>query len=95
MKNQEMDAAEPTPDAKAREMQLDEMADFHARLSRCESADVAVSRRVTALEEGARGSYDDNPLSGMMPMVWIMVVLTVAPLVIDLVKQWRLSSSLQ
>lgn len=78
---------------KSREMQLDEMADFHARLSRCESADVAQSRRITALEEGARGHYDDDPMKSLGPIFYVMVLLTVAPLVIDLVKQWRLSPS--
>jgi hypothetical protein len=80
-------------DHKTREMQLDEMADFHARLSRCETFDVALSRRVTALEDGSRGHYEDDPLKSMMPLVWIMVLLTVAPLVIDLVNSWRSSQS--
>jgi len=76
---------------KTREMQLDEMADFHARLGRCESFETALSRRVTALEEGTRGHVNDDPLKDMMPLVWIMVALTLAPMVIDLVKQWRSS----
>src|ERR1700689_3187210 len=80
---------------KAREMQLDEMADFHARLSRCESADVQLSRRITSLEDGARGHFQDDPLSGVMPLLWITAALTLAPLLFDLVKQWRLSSSSQ
>ena len=77
---------------KTREMQLDEMADFHARLSRCESTDIQLSRRITGLEDGARGAYSDDPMKAMTPIIWVMVLLTVAPLVIDLVKQWRLSS---
>lgn len=81
-------------DQKSREMQLDEMADFHARLSRCETADTGLSRRITALEEGTRGHYVDDPLSGMMPLLWITVALTFAPIIIDLVKQWRSSPSL-
>jgi hypothetical protein len=79
---------------RTREMQLDEMADFHARLSRCESADVLASRRITALEEGARGHYVDDPLKDLAPLIWILAALTIAPVVIDLVKQWRLSPSL-
>jgi hypothetical protein len=94
-----MDEAKGMPqydiDQKSREMQLDEMADFHARLSRCESDHITTSRRITALEEGARGHFQDDPLSGMMPLLWITAALTLAPLLFDLVKQWRLSSSLQ
>jgi hypothetical protein len=80
-------------DHKTREMQLDEMADLHERLSRCETMDTGLSRRITALEEGARGHFDDNPMKDLAPLMWIMVLLTVAPLVVDLVKQWRLSPS--
>jgi hypothetical protein len=80
-------------DVKSREMQLDEMADFHARLSRAESFDVALSRRVTALEEGGRGHHTDGIMESMGPLIWIMVLLTVAPLVIDLVQTWRSSQS--
>ena len=77
-----------------REVQLDEMADLHQRLSACESNDVRLSRRITVLEDAARGHYEDDPLKHMQPMIWIMVLLTVAPLVVDLVKQWRSSPSL-
>lgn len=76
---------------KTREMQLDEMADFHARLSRCETTDTGLSRRITALEENGRGRYDDDPMKSLQPIIWIMVILTVAPLVVDLVKTWRSS----
>jgi hypothetical protein len=84
---------EPTSEPKTREMQLDEMADFHARLSRCETMDVALSRRITSLEDAGRGHYDDDPMKSMMPLVWIMVLLTVAPLVVELVGKWKLSES--
>jgi hypothetical protein len=80
-------------EAKTREMQLDEMADFHARLSHVETNQVVLSRRITAMEDGKRGSYDDDPMKAMGPVIWIMVLLTVAPIVLDLVKQWRSSQS--
>lgn len=82
---------ETKPEEKSREMQLDEMADFHARLSRAESFDVTLSRRVTALEEGGRGHHEDGIMESMGPLIWIMILLTVAPLVLDLVKEWRSS----
>lgn len=69
----------------AEEMKLDALADFHARLSQCESFDVSLSRRITALEKGSHRS-SDNP---MMDMIWVMAILTALPLVVDLIKQWR------
>jgi len=84
-----MDGEEMKPE----EMRLDELADLHSRLAVCETVEVSLSRRITALEEGARGVYNDDPLKSMAPMIWVMVLLTVAPLVIDLVKSWRSSPS--
>ena len=68
---------------------LDALADFEARVSRCETFETALSRRLTALEESGRGHMNDDPFAGMMPLVWVMLALTVAPLVIDLIKQLR------
>jgi tRNA G10 N-methylase Trm11 len=84
----------PEPE-KRWENDVDGLADFHARLSNCESMDVKLSRRITALEEAARGRYADDPMAGMGSVVLVMVVLTLAPIVLDLVKQWRLSQSSQ
>jgi hypothetical protein len=78
---------------KTREIQLDEMADLHARLSACESKDILLSRRITALEESARGNFNDDPMKQMGPMIWIMVLLTFGPLIFDLVSKWRSSQS--
>ena len=78
---------------KDRDMVLDEMADFHQRLGRCESFEVALSRRVTAIEESNRGHYVDDPMAGMSTMIWVMVLLTVAPIVLEMVREWQSSRS--
>lgn len=80
-------------EVKTREMQLDEMADFHARLSKLETRDTEQSRRITALEDAGRGHYNDDPMSQLGPIIWVMAALTLAPIILDLVKQWRLSQS--
>jgi hypothetical protein len=77
----------------SKRMELDALADFHARLDRCETFETALSRRITALEEGTRGHYSDDPMSVMGPMIWVMVGLTVLPLIMDMVTQWRSSRS--
>lgn len=82
---------EKQDESKAWENDLDGLADFHARLSRCETFDVALSRRLTALEEAGRGHFNDDPMKAMGPVIWVMVFLTVAPLVLDLVRAWRSS----
>lgn len=75
-------------------LHIDEMADFHSRLSTLESGNLRLSRRVTHLENGARGHYSDDPLSGILSpgIMWALVALTLAPLVIEVFKQWRSSS---
>lgn len=76
-------------------MRIDEMADFHKRLSTLESSNLRLSRRVTHLEDGTRGHHSDDPLSGILSpgFMWAMAALTLAPLVIEAIKQWRSSSS--
>jgi hypothetical protein len=86
-----VDPEKQQDEKRAWENDLDGLADFHARLSKCESFDVALSRRVTALEETGRGHFNDDPMKQMAPVIWVMVFLTVAPLVLDLVKAWRSS----
>jgi hypothetical protein len=82
------------PLEKAR-MEIDEKADFHSRISTLESALIRTNRRITKLEDGTRGGYSDDPLSSILSpgLVWAMVLLTLAPLVVELIKQWRSESS--
>jgi hypothetical protein len=89
----ESETVEHAGERKTREMQLDEMADFHARLSGCESNDIRLSRRITDLENAARGHHNDDPLGGMGSLLWIMAALTLLPVVLDMVKTWRSSPS--
>jgi hypothetical protein len=79
---------------------LDGLADLHSRLSTCESVDVALARRVTALEEKNRGHYDgDDPFKAMMgrgglnltPLLWVVALVTLAPLVLELWQTWQSS----
>jgi hypothetical protein len=76
-------------------LRLDEAADLHARVSAVESNQVRLSRRITALEEANRGNFSDDPLAGILSpgMITLMVVLTLAPIVVEMIKQWRSSSS--
>jgi hypothetical protein len=55
----------------------------------------AIARRLTELEDRAHRKLNDDPMDIMGPVVMVMVLLTVAPIIIDLVKQWRLSPSSQ
>ena len=75
-------------------LRLDEMADLHSRVSVLESNSLRLSRRVTAIEDGGKGHYSDDPLSGIFSpgIMWAMVLLTLAPLVIEAYKQWKQSS---
>ena len=77
------------------ERRIDEMADLHERIGKLESRDVLLSRRITALEEAGRGHYDDNPMSSLLSPSFLLVIaaLTLLPVVVDVWKQWRLSSS--
>lgn len=79
----------------AANIHLDEMADMHERLSRLESVDVKLSRRITALEDGQRGHYNDDPMNGLFSpsILWAIALLTLAPVIVDLVKQWKSQSS--
>ena len=74
---------------KLQEMHLDSLADFHARLSKCESHDVILSRRITALEAPC-GHVDDDPTKMIVKaMIWAMVLQFAVPLVIDLIASWH------
>lgn len=79
------------------ERKIDEMADFHARLSKLETERVAMSRRITSLENGHQGRYSDDPMGSLFSpsLMWAVAILTLAPLIIDVVKQWKSSPSLQ
>ncbi len=72
---------------------LDELADLHARISTLESADVTLSRRITRLEEADRGHVNDDPFGNLFSpsFVWAMVIITLAPTIIELVKDWKAS----
>jgi hypothetical protein len=75
-------------------IELDEKADIHQRLSTLESALIRTNRRITKLEDGSRGAYSDDPLSHIFSpgLVWAMVLLTLAPLIVEMIKQWRSES---
>lgn len=75
---------------------LDALADLHARVSKEETAVTMLSRRVSALEERARGAYNgDDPMAGIPWGLLIagLVAVQLLPILIDVVKQCRLSSS--
>ena len=77
------------------ERRIDEMADLHERISKLESRDVQLSRRITSLEESGRGHFSDDPMHSFLSpsFVLIIAVLTLLPVVVDVWKQWRLQSS--
>ena len=76
-------------------LRIDEMADFHARISVLETGHVKLSRRITRIEDGGKGSYSDDPLAGIFSpgFMWVMVLLTLAPIIVDMYKTWKSSSS--
>ena len=77
------------------ERRIDEMADFHERLSTLESMDVKLSRRITALEESTRGHFNDDPISSMFSpsLLWMFAIIALAPMLIDAYKSWKMQSS--
>lgn len=89
------DKAEELTSDLVKRLQIDEMADFHARLSALESGVVRLSRRVTRMEDGGKGSYSDDPLAGFFSpgFMWMIALLTLAPILVDVWKQWKSSSS--
>ena len=94
--------AEEVKPEKTWQNDLDGLADIHSRLSTCESVDVALARRVTALEEKNRGHYDgDDPFKSLTgglnltPLLWMVALVTLAPMVLELWQTWQLSRSSQ
>ena len=69
------------------QMRLDEVADLHERISNMATRQLDDSRRITRLEHSEHGSGD--MFGSLDSMMWIMVLLTVAPVVIDLYRQWK------
>lgn len=82
-------------ESKNETLMLDSLADLHERCSKLESRDVQLSRRITTLEESKRGHYSDDPISGFLSpsMIIMIAVVSILPIVVDVWKQWRLSSS--
>lgn len=76
-------------------MEIDEKADFHSRLATLESAILRTNRRITKLEDNNRSGFSDDPMAQIFSpaLMWAMVLLTIAPIVIELVKQWKSQSS--
>lgn len=73
---------------------IDAMADLYERMSRVETRNVEMSRRVTSLEDRNRGLLDDDPTKLITSMVVGMLVLQVIlPMIMDMVAKWRLQSS--
>lgn len=74
---------------------LDALADLHERMSRQETASTLLSRRVTVLETRSRGKYSDDPMDDIPWGLLIggLVIIQLLPLIIDMVKQCRSSSS--
>lgn len=98
MANEEPKDDAPQDFEKLERLRIDENADFHARISTLESGLLRMSRRITRLEDGGKGHYSgDDPLAGIFSpgLVWAMVALTLAPLIIEGIKQWKSSSSSQ
>ena len=74
---------------------LDALADLSERMSTEETARMALSRRVTVLEERARGSYNgDDPMAGIPWGLLItgLVVVQLLPMVLDMVRACRSQS---
>lgn len=76
---------------KLQAMRLEENADLHARLSTLESINLSLSRRITRLEEGNKGHVNDDPMSQLFSpaFMWTMIIVALAPIAIDLIKEMR------
>ena len=91
------DAVEKTQTTfKAWDAALEANADLHERMSKEETAVTMLSRRVSALEARAQGRYNgDDPMSGIPWGLLItgLVIVQLVPLLLDMVKACRSSSS--
>ena len=76
-----------------REIQIQEMADVHARVSTLESQMSTQSRRITRLENRGQGHFDDDPMNMLFSptMLCLYAVIALAPVVLEMVKTWRSS----
>lgn len=74
---------------------IDELADLHERVSTLETSHMRLSRRITRVEDGHKGTFSgDDPLSGILSpgVMWMIVLLTLAPLCLEAWKEWKSSS---
>lgn len=74
---------------------LDALADYHVRLDKCETYQVMLSRRITALEAGAVHRHNDDELfdNKTMGMLFLLMVIPIVlPMIGDMVTKWRSQS---
>lgn len=49
----------------------------------------SVSRRLAVLEQNAKGSYDDDPMKMMGPVIGIIIAMQLLPVIVEAVQAWR------
>lgn len=86
------------PNYDNKEVQTPSVEFFIGELSRMESdmerRYASLSRRVLALEDGRGRSFEENPMSGIMGMIGLMMLAElVVPLILEGVRAWRSQSS--
>jgi hypothetical protein len=97
-----MDVEKKAADELKWQNDVDGLADFYSRLSTCESVNVALARRVRALEDKNQGHYNaDDPMvqmkglfGGNDSMLTYALIIGVVMIVVEVIRQWpSLSSS--
>ncbi len=68
---------------------ITELAHMHDETEKYKSHLISVSKRVSVLEENAKGSYDDDPSKMMASVVGVIVLMQLLPVIVEMIQNWR------